>query len=863
MITWKTLVLIAAVGLMTPIASYAAPLLPGDQTDPTASTGRPTATSRGHEPEEPYRYPYISTYYVEPTVKAGDEVVVDYYVTDWDQSEIRFADDSWKFDVMVELVTERTAADLPKFKLPAGEFKPPAPVKKVAPKKAKPLTPAEKSRLEREARQKAQKEKAAQVKAAKARKTMAKSAPRRPAKAAAKKGPGPIVVKDVPAGDGSVSLGRLPAGDYAFGIWCKDMKGRESHRVWHLFRVRDAADLTVPEKAVHTMTEADLAGYGLANDDRRERRMPNGKASGAADSAQPGYTVEFRAGAKDIAVPGAYKTRKVTYDPGYDKAAVEAEALDNVKGLNQFMADLSAAGYRKLVLLPGTYRLSATAFLTLPDNFTLDLNGAVLKENGFTGDHAAMVKFESTYDAHLVNGVVEGDYFEHDYEHSPNDSEWPMGIEIVGESQYSSVENVTVRDITGYGGGNGFANDRKGGMAHWLRGIGWGEPGVLDRHTGKPDSKVKGWVTSDFIDLPADATYLQVSKYLGYQGFACGGWWMTVCFYSSGNKLISAETGFQYRAMRVPAGATKARVSVEAASVADVPSGEGKELVAYRMRTPQNCSIVNCQFFHDRCVGYAASGMKNFLFRGNSFDHCGDAEAMCSFDAEDGWDLMQDVYLDGNKFGYNHVMCDMIGCGGHNFICENNVGRIYFWGRCYSPVARKNSGINGVFHCTSRRRSGYGRFGNDNKWPYGIELGAGKNPHVDWEFGMRGVEFSPEKRPPAKIIVDKTGRLSGSTFVKTEVPYPMLSSCKMLGCNCALPGEGEWNGCKMKTCTFSGGTTLVLSDCKIMKSTFRYIVGGKLTFRRCTLEGVTFANVDADRVVFEDCTLNGTNPPAK
>ena len=44
---------------------------------------------------------------------------------------------------------------------------------------------------------------------------------------------------------------------------------------------------------------------------------------------------------------------------------------------------------------------------------------------------------------------------------------------------------------------------------------------------------------------------------------------------------------------------------------------------------------------------------------------------------------------------------------------------------------------------------------------------------------------------------------------------------------------------------------------------FRYIVGGKLTFRRCTLEGVTFANVDADRVVFEDCTLNGTNPPAK
>ena len=836
---------------------WAAPLVPGDQTDPTASSGRPTSVSRGREPDEPYRYPYISTYYVDPTVKASDEVVVDYYVTDWDQSEIRFADDSWRFDVMVELITERTAAELPKFKLPTGEFKPPAPVKKVAPKKAKPLTPAEKSRLEREARQKAQKEKAAKIKAVKAQKARAKSAARRPSKSAAKKGPGPIVVKDVPAGDGSVSLGRLPAGDYAFGIWCKDMKGRESHRVWHLFRVRDAADLTIPEKAVHTMTEADLAGYGLANDDRRERRMPNGKASGAADPDQPGYTVEFKANAAGVAVPYAYKTRKVVYDPGYDKEAVETEALDNVKGLNKFLSDLSAAGYRKLVMLPGTYRLSHKSHLALPSNFTLDLNGAVLKQNGFTGASSLMVQLESTYDSHLVNGVLEGDYFEHDYEHSPNDSEWPMGFGISGNCLYSSVENLTVRDITGYGGGNNCNG------SNWMRALAWGEEGVLNRQTGKVDGKVKDWVTSNFIDLPADLDYLQVSKYLGYQGFSCGGWWMTVCFYSSGDRLISSETGFQFRAMRVPAGASRARVSVQAAGLSAIPRGEGQELVAYRMRTPQNCSVVGCTFYHDRCVGYAASAMKNFLFRGNSFDQCGDAAAMCSFDAEDGWDLMQDVYLDGNRFGYNHVMCDMIGCGGHNFVCENNVGRIYFWGRCYSPVARKNSGINGVFHCTSRRRSGYGRFGNDNRWPYGIELGAGKNPHVDWEFGMRGVEFSPEKRPPAKIIVDKTGRLSGSTFVKTEVPYPMLSSCKMLGCNCALPGEGEWNDCKMKTCTFSGGTTLVLSDCKIMKSTFRYIVGGKLTFRRCTLEGVTFANVDADRVVFEDCTFNGTNPPRK
>lgn len=859
-------------GLQAAILSLAAPLVPGDRTDPSAgrseSSSRSIVTRAGNNPAEPYCYPYVSTYYVEPTVRAGDEVTIGYYVTDWDQSELRFADDSWRFDVMVELITERTAAEIVRPKTPTAEFKPPPPVRKPSPqaaKKAKPLTPAEKSRLEREARQKAMKEKAAAAKAAKAVKTRPVKSTVKPARrAASAKGGGPLVVKDVPAGDGEVSLGRLPVGDYAFGIWCRDMRGRESHRVWHLFRVRDAADLSIPEKAVHVMTEADLAGYGISNTDRRERLAPNGKTGAAADPSQPGYCVEYKADGKGTPVPGAYKTRRVTYDPGYDKAAVETEASDNVKGLNRLLADLAALGYRKLVLLPGTYRLSAGSFITLPDSFTLDMNGAVFKENGFTGDHAVMVKFESAYDAHLVNGTVEGDYWEHDYEHSPHDSEWPMGVEIVGESQYSSIEDVIVRDVTGYGGGNGFGSDRKGGFTYYNRGISWGEQGVLDRRTGKVDPKVPGFVTSDFFDLPADATYLQVSKYLGYQGVFGGGWWMTVCFYSSGNKLVSAETGFQYRAMRVPSGAARARVSVEAKSLADVPRGEGKELVAYRMRTPQNCSIVRCKFLHDRCVGYAASGMKNFLFRGNTFDRCGDAQAMCSFDAEDGWDLMQDVYLDGNTFLFNHVMCDMIGCGGHNFVMEHNVGRIYFWERCYSPVARKNSGINGVFRCASRRRSGYGRFGNDNRWPYGLELGAGDGDYVDWDFAMRGIEFGPGKHQSAPIKVGKKGRLSGCSFDGVEVNYPRLAACRMRHCRGGLPEKGEWTGCRIGNCDFrGGGSSVLLSGCTIAQTTFRYLFSGKITFKDCTFDHVTFIDCKRANVAFENCTFNGPGPDLK
>jgi hypothetical protein len=46
---------------------------------------------------------------------------------------------------------------------------------------------------------------------------------------------------------------------------------------------------------------------------------------------------------------------------------------------------------------------------------TLDLNGATLKENAFTGHGAVVVSIANVRDAHLVNGTIEGDYYEHDY----------------------------------------------------------------------------------------------------------------------------------------------------------------------------------------------------------------------------------------------------------------------------------------------------------------------------------------------------------------------------------------------------------------------------------------------------------------
>ncbi|MBR4894737.1 MAG: hypothetical protein IKZ36_06015, partial [Kiritimatiellae bacterium] len=57
------------------------------------------------ETPEDFRFPYISTYYVESTITTKDKVEIDFFVTDWDNSLARFGDDSFRFDVHLECIT--------------------------------------------------------------------------------------------------------------------------------------------------------------------------------------------------------------------------------------------------------------------------------------------------------------------------------------------------------------------------------------------------------------------------------------------------------------------------------------------------------------------------------------------------------------------------------------------------------------------------------------------------------------------------------------------------------------------------------------------------------------------------------------
>ena len=806
---------VAALGAVR--LGFAQALVPGYLTDPTAvrdAVGR----DESYQPPEAFKYPYVSTYYVRPTVTPDREVKVGFFVTDFDSSRIRFLDDSHRFTAFLEY-------------RPVGG----------------------KSRT--------------------------------------------FVLENLKSGDAEFNLGRLPSGEYEMRVWAKDSKGRESHRVIHDFRVMAAADIAIPADKVYRMTEADLASYGIRNDGDLEAIVHVG-ADGTAKVVKdkrpgvPGYTVTVPLDPTTGKLPWqAWKKAKVVYDVGYDKSAVERTSVANVGGLQRLLDEKAASGFRKVVLLKGTYRLSHEKSLFVPNGVTLDLGGAVLKQNGFAGDRSCMVRLLSVTDSHLVGGTVEGDYWEHDYARSRNNSEWPSGFEIGGDCRYCSVEGVKVVGITGYGGQNGIGSD---GHSRYLEKLPAFAPGGLVRENGEVDASDKLRFTTDFKDLGkilgAGHRRLQVSKYLGYQGVATRSWQTTVAWYDASKKFISAETAWQYREMWIPDGAAYMRVSVEAES-ADAADQSGLVLTSFRI--PVNCAVALCTFDNCRCVGYAASAMKNMLFAGNFFMRSGESAACCAFDAEDGWDQMQDVYFLKNVFRDNPRNNSILTCAGHNFILEKNEGDVYLWGRTHSPCVRGNAVGQGTYRCDSRLRSGYGRF-DGNTYSKGVNLGLNesKDRSDNWDYVLSGQTFDGGK-DSFTIDVGTAGRMVNCTFRDMPVSIANAYDCTFEGCRDAssyLPfPAGRWSKVTVRNSSFSrfhhsnawvrcrfenaklskfAGGSVSAKDCTFVDSSLFGIEGASFNMSGCTFDGATVQGnwweKPAD-LMFKNCTfrVRGGESPLK
>ena len=777
------------------------------------------------------RYPYVATYWIRPNWTVGETVKIGYYVADYFHSKHRFNDDSARFDVTLRL----TCGD--------GKWI--------------------------EKRQ-----------------------------------------ENVKTGDGRFELQGLGTGTWAVSVTAFDRKAKlPSHTVWQEFRVLEKGALDIPGEKTYVMTAADLETYGIRNDgdygrlvawdasDYAEKIRATGplqlnalgeKLADAYLAAhphqdateRPGYAVYVPALDGKV-VFNAWRLVRVVYDRGYDRDLVATNAIRTTEGLQKLLDAKAAAGMRKVVLLPGTYRVSGKRTISIPDGMTLDLNGATLKLDGFTGCKSLMVKIAAVTDAALENGTLEGDYYEHDYAGSSNKSEWVLGFGISSCARYCEVRNVTLKNIAGYGGGNGigaegpgkwhtFAAPGVGGKsginAYGLYQAKWTAGGL--RLDGTLDEDDAARWTSGMIPLKNFAPFgwVQVSKLLGSGHIRTRNWTFTIAYYDAEQKFISAEIGFQYRVSRIPEGATSARVSIEVASEEEAKKNEMS--VAY-LKFPINCGVRNCRFERCRAVGYAMSQCRNFLMGKNEFTACGETLAKCAFDAEDGGDGMQDVLFYHNDFHDNRNN-ELLTCAGHNFQLVGNRAAVHLYARTFSPCVRDNDIRSASFICGNRIRTGYARFEN-NRYFEKLDLGGGMFNYTDWNIVMDGYRFTPETTGTNFVAASGgTGLFRNCTFKDVGLTVGNAENCTFTGCRRGglVAGRqrhhGTWKNCRAE----DGFLSLCQSSNRFENCTFKnFRLGGaegsSQTLVNCTLENSGYKPIPSAKQVkvgVVDCKLIGTCP---
>ena len=637
---------------------------------------------------------------------------------------------------------------------------------------------------------------------------------------------------DVKTGDGRFEVEGLGTGTWSVSLTAFDRKAKlPSHTVWQEFRVLEKDALDIPAEKTYRMSEADLAAYGIRND-------------------------------------GDYGR------------LVATNAIRTAEGLQKLLDDKAAAGMRKVVLLPGTYRVSGKRTLRIPDRMTLDLNGATLKLDGFTGCKSLMVKISAVTDAVLENGTLAGDYYEHDYAGSDSKSEWVMGFGIGSCARYCEVRNVTIRDITGYGGGNGIGTDgpgkwhtfalpgvggKSGINAYGLHQAKWTAGGL--RLDGTLDESDRARWTSGMIPLKNFAPFgwVQVSKLLGSGHIRTRNWTFTIAYYDAAQKFISAEIGFQYRTSRIPEGAATARVSIEVAS--EEEAKKNGMSVAY-LKFPINCGVTNCRFVRCRAVGYAMSQCRNFLMRENEFTECGETLAKCAFDAEDGGDGMQDVLFYKNDFHDNRNN-ELLTCAGHNFQLVGNRAAVHFYARTFSPCVWDNDIKSASFICGNRIRTGYARFEN-NRYREKLDLGGGAFKYSDWNIVMDGYTFSPETTGTNFVAASgPTGLFRNCTFKGVGLTVGNAENCTFTDCRRGglVAGrqhhDGIWRNCRAE----NGVMTLCQSSNRFENCTFRnFRLGGaegsSHVLVNCTLEDSGYDPRQQPKQVTGEaigCTLKGNS----
>ena len=434
-------------------------------------------------------------------------------------------------------------------------------------------------------------------------------------------------LNNLKAGDYSLNLGVLEKGKHWFSVQVIDEEGYESIRLFNDLWVINQEEEAIKENEIYTITDGDLSNYNINK----------------------------------------------------ENSEIEEDMINNRVGLTQLFKSLQENGYRKCILPQGIYRVNRTirrgnienktTCITLPTNFTVDMNGSTFKLHPYSdaeygniaGVENLIVRFEGCEDSHLINGTIEGDYAERKSKGwiSGGNGEHNNAIYMYG-GRYNSLENLTITQITGYN----VCTGQNGSLANMKNSDGFTDNIFIEN--GMEITKM-GYCTSGYVDLSnaIPNNYIVLSVWLAFGGIKGHHWDVDFNFYDQDKRFIEKIKSSQYRRCRIPNGAKYVRATLRCSAT------ETNNLSFHHMDVLRYSEWKNLEFIDNRTCS-APFQFQHLLIKDCNYTRSGQSITPCAIDLEDGWEQMQDFFL---------MNCNVVECAnglidncGINHVIDNCKG---------------------------------------------------------------------------------------------------------------------------------------------------------------------------------------------
>ena len=341
-----------------------------------------------------------------------------------------------------------------------------------------------------------------------------------------------------------------------------------------------------------------------------------------------------------------------TYNITVGETASITQAKANNTGLNNLFKAVKNNGHNKITMLNKVYMLDYHSDkVVLPDNFTVDMNGATFKATQCNDINVSnLVDLKDCFDSHVKNGKLIGNYDGFDFEATKTNTNYNipgegLAVAEINGARYSSFEDMEMGYSVGYNLGV-FG----GKLAGYV-----GTPGQLafpnayyinDQGNTVSSSTMS---TTELIDISTllDRGEIQCNVYLGYGGLSLNKAELFFHFYDSQSVYKTTIKSRQYQVVKIPSGTKYLRIT----GFTSTTTSSGMTICHTGSAT--NCELINIKSYNTRTCAMHPGIYNHLLIKNCSFNYVADENeykvTKLALDFEDGYENGKNLFFINNE----------------------------------------------------------------------------------------------------------------------------------------------------------------------------------------------------------------------